>query len=121
MIRMFDIVQVDFGETLEGEQGGERPAVIIQNNIGNEVSPSVLVIPLTKELKKLYLPTHKVIHKSKANGLTYNSMLLGEQIRSVSKKRIKYIRGYIDREEDKNSAIEVYLANVTGKRNCSIA
>lgn len=120
-VRMFDVVQVDFGEARGSEQKNKRPAVIVQNDKGNKFSPTVIVIPLTKEIKKLNMPTHEVVRKTAANGLDVNSMLIGEQMRSVDKSRILYKRGYLDKEEERNSVIQVYLANITGKRNCYIA
>lgn len=120
-IKMFDVLQVDFGDTLGHEQNGIRPAVVFQNESGNKYSPTVLVIPLTKEIKKLYIPTHNVIHKTCNNGLEYDSMLLGESIRSIDKQRIKYKRGVLSTDSEKNAVCEVFLANATGRRKCSIA
>lgn len=120
-VKMFDVIQVDFGETLGSEQSGVRPAIVFQNDSGNRYSPTIIVIPLTKEIKKLYLPTHDIIHKSEENGLKCDSMLLGEAMRQVDKVRIKYKRGALTTEKEKQSVCGVYLANATGKRNCSIA
>ena len=52
-IEMFDVIQVDLGRSFGSEQGGIRPAVIVQNNKGNKFSPTVLVIPMTSEIKKV--------------------------------------------------------------------
>lgn len=115
-INMFDIVQVDFGTTVGSEQSGSRPCVVFQNESGNKYSPTVWVIPLTKKIKKLYLPTHNVIHKTRRNGLSIDSMLLGEGLRSVDKSRIQFKRGTLDNEKDKQAVVEVFLANVTGEK-----
>ena len=115
-IKMFDVIQVDFGESYGSEQGGVRPAVVVQNNIGNKYSPTVLVIPLTKELKKLNMPTHSIIQKSAINGLDVDSMLVGEQTTAIDKKRIQYKRGALNTDSDKQSALNVLFANATGKR-----
>lgn len=120
-VKMFDVVQVDFGETIGSEQAGIRPAVIFQNDLGNTKSTTVIAIPLTKGEKKLYLPTHKLIHKNHYNGLDMDSTLIGEGLRQVDKQRILYKRGRFTTEYEKRSVLEVYLANATGKRNCSIA
>lgn len=120
-VKMFDVVQVDFGENIGSEQSGMRPSVVFQSDEGNKHSPTVLVIPLTKGYKKLYLPTHNVIHRSSENGLNMDSTLLGEGIRQVDKKRILYKRGSLSTDEERNAAWEVFLANATGKRKCSIA
>lgn len=115
-VEMFDIVQVDLGESFGSEQGGKRPAVIVQNNIGNKYSPTVLIVPMTSEIKKVNMPTHNVMHKTKFNGLDADSMLLGEQTTAIDKKRILYKRGYLTTDNEKRSALEVFFANATGKR-----
>lgn len=115
-VKMFDVVQIDYGDALGSEQSGIRPAIVFQNEEANKYSPTVLTIPMTKGAKKLYLPTHRLIHSSKDNGLELDSTLLGEQTRSVDKKRIKYKRGRLSSEEEKTSVLQVYLANVTGKK-----
>lgn len=120
-LKIFDIVEVDFCGNVGSEQLGVRPSVIVQNDSGNLHSPTVIVIPLTSEIKKLYIPTHKVIQKSTDNGLDSASMLLGEQIRSIDKTRIQYKRGCLSQEDEKQSVIQVYLANLTGKKNSTIA
>lgn len=120
-VKMFDVVQVDFGENVGSEQSGVRPSVVFQSDEGSKHSPTVLVIPLTKGYKKLYLPVHNVIHKSSENGLSMDSTLLGEGVRQVDKKRILYKRGSLSTDQEKNAVWEVFLANATGKRNCTIA
>lgn len=120
-IKIFDVLQVDFGESLGCEQDKKRPCVVVQNDMGNKYSPTLIVIPLTTELKKLNLPTHGLIHKSVENCLTENSMLLGEQVRVIDKRRVLYKRGHLVNDKDKNTVIQVYLANITGKRNCAIS
>ena len=119
--KTFDIVEVDYRGNIGSEQLGIRPSVIIQNNRGNAYSPTVIVIPLTTELKKLYIPTHQIIEKSSTNGLDHTSMLLGEQIRSIGKCRILSKRGSLSQDNERKSAIQVYLANVTGQKNSGIA
>lgn len=78
----------DVGQAIGSEQSGCRPAVVIQNDIGNEYSPTTIVAFVTAE-KKNHLPTHVSLHTNK---LFYPSIALLEQIRTVSKKRLtKYI------------------------------
>lgn len=115
-IEMFDVIQVDLGRSFGSEQGGIRPAVIIQNNKGNKFSPTVLVIPMTSEIKKVNMPTHNIMHKTKFNGLDEDSMLLGEQTTVIDKKRILYKRGSLVTENEKRSVMEVFFANATGKK-----
>lgn len=110
--KTFDIVLVDFGTEVIGvEQGGIRPAIIIQNNPGNIHSLSTIVFPLTKQLKRLNLPTHTLIAKGRGTGLKYDSMVLGECIRQISEKRILEYIGCITRLEEKREIKCVYDAN----------
>ncbi len=115
-IEMFDVIQVDLGESFGSEQGGIRPAVIVQNNKGNKFSPTVLIVPLTSEIKKINMPTHNVVHKTKLNGLDADSMLLGEQTTAIDKKRILYKRGSLSTERERRSVMEVFFANATGRK-----
>lgn len=116
-IRQFDILYVDFNkeERVGSEQSGYRPAVVIQNDVGNKFCPTVLVIPLTSIIKKICQPTHKLLTKDESNGLTKDSMLLGESLTSVSKERIVKKVGRLTKEEDRNKVIDVYMANLFGK------
>ena len=115
-IEMFDVIQVDLGRSFGSEQGGIRPAVIVQNNIGNKYSPTVLIVPMTREIKKVNMPTHNVMYKTKFNGLDADSMLLGEQTTAIDKKRILYKRGCLTTDNEKKAALEVYFANATGEK-----
>lgn len=115
-VEMFDVIQVDLGEPFGSEQGGVRPAVIVQNNKGNKYSPTVLVIPMTKEIKKVNMPTHNIMYKTESNGLDQDSMLLGEQTTAIDKRRILYKRGRLMTDKEKMSVMEVFFANATGKK-----
>lgn len=89
------------------EQDGKRPVVIIQNNFGNKYSPTVIVAPLTKKIKKAYLPTHVII--SEKQYLKYNSMILLEQTRTIDKSRLINYLGRLD--ESEINKIDVFLIN----------
>lgn len=116
-LRMFDIVYADFSEGKSGsEQSGIHPYIIIQNNIGNKYCPTVLGMSLTSVLKKEYMPTHCIIHKTKENGLKNDSMLLGETLTQISKERIIEKIGSITDEKTQNDILNVYIANITGKK-----
>ena len=98
----FDIVLVDLGEDIiGGEQGGIRPCIIIQNNCGNMYSTTTIVMPLTKQIKKLGQSTHTLIKRNDINGLTVDSMVLGECIRQISEQRINKFIGIIVPISDK--------------------
>ena len=116
-LKMFDIIYVDFSDNKIGsEQSGIHPYIIIQNNIGNKHCPTVLGMSLTSVLKKEYMPTHCIIHKTTENGLKHDSMLLGETLTQISKERIINKIGSNTEEKTKNEILTVFFANVTGKK-----
>lgn len=116
-LKMFDVIYVDFSDNKIGsEQSGIHPYIIIQNNIGNKHCPTVLGMSLTSVLKKEYMPTHCIIHKTEQNGLKHDSMLLGETLTQISKERIINKIGSITEENTQNDILNVYIANITGKK-----
>ena len=116
-LKMFDVIYVDFSDNKIGsEQSGIHPYIIIQNNVGNKHCPTVLGMSLTSVLKKEYMPTHCIIHKTKQNGLKHDSMLLGETLTQIRKERIINKIGSITEENTQNDILNVYIANITGKK-----
>ena len=116
-MKMFDIYYANLSKnTVESEQGGIRPVIIVQNDIGNKHSPTVIVLPMTSEIKKSNMPTHCIIHKSERNGLKVDSMVLAEQIRVIDKSRLQDYIGFLDNTSEQNEVINSYLANITGKK-----
>lgn len=116
-MRMFDIYYANLSKNaVQSEQGGIRPVIIIQNDVGNKFSPTVIVLPLTSEIKKENLPTHCILHKSDKNGLEVDSMVMAEQIRVIDKSRLLDKMGHLDNTREQNDVINVYLANITGKK-----
>ena len=116
-LKMFDVVYADFSDNKIGyEQSGIHPYIIIQNNTGNKYCPTVLGMSLTSVLKKEYMPTHCIIHRTKENGLKHDSMLLGETLTQISKERIINKIGTITNERTQNDILNVYMANITGKK-----
>lgn len=95
-----DIFYAALDETYVGsEQTGVRPVVILQNNIGNEFSPTVIIAPITSKVNsKSKIPTHVFI-KGYKNRLKQNSIILTEQIRAIDKMRLKYYIGALDTGE----------------------
>lgn len=111
-INTFDILMIDFGEVeFAGEQGGIRPAVVIQNAYGNIYSDTTIVMPFTSKIKHLQQPTHSFFYKDINKGLTKDSMILGECVRQVSKKRIIKKLGTITKLQEKKKIKAVYDAN----------
>lgn len=85
-----DIFLADLNPVIGSEQGGVRPVLIIQNNVGNYYSNTVIVAIITLNTLKHNLPTHMII--SKKYGLLKNSIVMGEQLRTLDKSRIlKYV------------------------------
>lgn len=110
-IRRYDIVQADLGQVVGSEQGGIRPVVIIQNNVGNINSNTTIVMPLTSKLKALSQPTHTLIRKSIETGLKTDSILLGEQMRVISNQRIIKKIGTVTNKKEQKEIRRVYEAN----------
>ena len=116
-MKMFDIYYANLSKnSVESEQGGIRPVIIVQNDIGNKYSPTVIVLPMTSEIKKSSMPTHCILHKSNINGLKVDSMVLAEQIRVIDKSRLQQYIGFLDNTKEQNEVINSYLANITGKK-----
>ena len=95
-----DIFYAALDETYVGsEQTGVRPVVIVQNDIGNEFSPTVIVAPVTSKINsKSKIPTHVIIKACK-NRLKQDSIILTEQIRAIDKMRLKYYIGALNAGE----------------------
>lgn len=110
--KRYDIVLVDFGKDfIDSEQSGIRPAIIVQNNVGNFFSKTTIVMPLTSKHKNLNQPTHTLLRKGRDKGLVEDSMVLGECIRQVSEKRIISYLGKITDINEKTEIRRVYDAN----------
>ena len=107
-IRRGDIYYADLSPVIGSEQGGLRPVLIIQNDIGNKYSPTVIAAAITSRLSKTRLPTHIDIYAEKV-GLAKNSVILLEQIRTIDKKRLKEKMGHLDDEvmNEVNDAITI--------------
>lgn len=110
-IKRGDIYYVQLSPVMGSEQGGLRPAVIVQNDIGNKYSPTVIVVPITSKMSKAKLPTHVQIHKDSQNGLETDSVILTEQIRTIDKQRLKEHIGVISKEtlEKIDNALKISL------------
>lgn len=111
-VKRYDIVQADLSGTVGSEQGGVRPVLIIQNDIGNLHSQTTIVMPFsTKVYKNPNQPTHTLIKKSADTGLKMDSILLGEQMRVISNERIKKKIGAVTDVKEQNAIRKVYAAN----------
>lgn len=94
-IKRGDVYYADLSPVVGSEQGGMRPVVIIQNNIGNHYSPTVIVAAITARISKPKMPTHVGID-AKHVGIEKNSVILTEQIRTIDKQRLKDRVSHLD-------------------------
>ena len=97
-IRRGDMFYADLSPVVGSEQGGIRPVLIIQNDLGNKYSPTVIAAAITSQTGKTKLPTHIEIDSSSC-GLKNNSVVLTEQIRTLDKSRLKEKIGHINDEK----------------------
>lgn len=95
VIKRGDIYYADLSPVVGSEQGGVRPVLIVQNDVGNRYSPTVIAAAITSQRDKAKLPTHIEVH-SQDSGLTKDSIVLLEQIRTIDKKRLKERMGRLD-------------------------
>ena len=95
MVRRGDIYYADLSPVVGSEQGGIRPVLVIQNNIGNRHSPTIICAAITSKMNKAKLPTHIEISTRDYN-IVKNSVILLEQIRTIDKQRLKEYVCHID-------------------------
>ena len=94
-IKRGDIYYADLSPVVGSEQGGMRPVLIVQNDTGNKHSPTVIAAAITSQINKAKLPTHIEL-EAKTYGLSKDSVVLLEQIRTIDKKRLKERMGKLD-------------------------
>ena len=94
-VKRGDIYYADLSPVIGSEQGGLRPVLIVQNDIGNKYSPTVIAAAITSRLGKAKLPTHIDVYAERF-GLVKDSVILLEQIRTIDKTRLKEKMGHID-------------------------
>ncbi len=96
-IKRGDIYYADLSPVVGSEQGGLRPVLIIQNDIGNRYSPTVIAAAITSRMGKNKLPTHIEVYATRA-GLARDSVILLEQIRTLDKRRLREKMGHLDED-----------------------
>ncbi len=96
-VKRGEIYYADLSPVVGSEQGGIRPVLIIQNNIGNRYSPTVIAAAITSQQDKTKLPTHISV-AADSSGLQKNSIVLLEQVRTLDKRRLKEKMGDLDLE-----------------------
>ena len=110
-VKRGDIFYADLSPVVGSEQGGIRPVIVIQNDIGNKYSPTVIVAAITSQINKAKLPTHVEI-SSEEYGLNRDSVVLLEQVRTLDKRRLKEKIGHMTDEDMKkgNKAMMISLS-----------
>ena len=95
VVKRGDMFYADLSPVVGSEQGGIRPVLIIQNDLGNKYSPTVIAAAITSQTNKTKLPTHIELGEN-TSGLKSNSVVLAEQIRTIYKSRLKEKIGHIE-------------------------
>ncbi len=96
-VKRGDIYYADLSPVVGSEQGGMRPVLIVQNDTGNKHSPTVIAAAITSQIGKARLPTHIEL-EARSFGLTRDSVVLLEQIRTIDKRRLRERMGRVDEE-----------------------
>lgn len=109
-IKRGEIYYADLPPVIGSEQGGIRPVLIVQNDVGNKYSPTVICAAITSKEKR-NLPTHVNINRNEYNGLKVDSTILMEQLKTIDKSRIKRKIGYLNQNDinDAMNALKISL------------
>lgn len=95
IVKRGDIFYADLSPVVGSEQGGTRPVLVVQNDVGNKYSPTVIAAAITSKINKAKLPTHIEIDAARY-GLSKDSVILLEQVRTIDKKRLREKIGRLD-------------------------
>ena len=111
IVKRGDLFYADLSPVVGSEQGGIRPVLVVQNDVGNKYSPTIIAAAVTSQINKAKMPTHIEI-SAETYGLVKDSVILMEQIRTIDKKRLKEKIGHADEElmERVNRALSVSFA-----------
>ena len=114
IIRRGDIYYADLRPVVGSEQGGVRPVLIIQNDVGNKHSPTVICAAITSKMNKAKLPTHVELSARQCD-MVRDSVILLEQLRTIDKQRLREKICYIDEnlQEKVNEALRISLELAT--------
>lgn len=97
IVKRGDIFYADLSPVVGSEQGGVRPVLVIQNDIGNKYSPTVIAAAITSRINKAKMPTHIEL-AARDFGLQKDSVILAEQVRTIDKRRLREKIGCINEE-----------------------
>lgn len=112
-VRRGEVFFAELNPVVGSEQGGTRPVLILQNDVGNQYSPTTIIAAITSQITKAKMPTHVEIN-AKKSGLERDSVILTEQIRTIDKSRLKQKLAVLDDESMQrvNRAVEISLGLV---------
>ena len=116
MVKRGEMYYADLSPVIGSEQGGIRPVLIVQNDIGNKYSPTIIAAAVTSRLNKARLPTHIEL-VSETYGLPKDSVVLLEQLRTLDKKRLKDKIGLLDNETMEKVNIALLISLGFPKKN----
>ena len=110
-IKRGELYYADLSPVVGSEQGGVRPVLIIQNDIGNKYSPTIIAAAITSQINKAKIPTHIELSSSEFAGLQKDSVVLLEQLRTLDKRRLKEKIGVLNQNkmEKVNNALLISL------------
>ncbi len=113
MIRRGDIYYANLSPVVGSEQGGHRPVLVVQNDVGNRYSPTVVIAAITSQIAKAKLPTHVELPADEKN-IGKDSVILLEQIRTIDKRRLKEKVATLDKNmmEKVDTALRISLGLV---------
>ncbi len=117
-VKRGDIYYADLSPVVGSEQGGIRPVLIVQNDVGNRFSPTVIAAAITSQRDKAKLPTHIELN-AESCGLAKDSIVLLEQVRTIDKRRLKERMGRLDEVSMSkvNQALTISFGLVTEESN----
>ncbi|MFZ7119453.1 MAG: type II toxin-antitoxin system PemK/MazF family toxin [Eubacteriaceae bacterium] len=112
-VKRGDVYYADLSPVIGSEQGGIRPVLVLQNNVGNKYSPTIIVSAITSQINKSKLPTHIEINAAEF-GLSKDSVVLLEQIRTIDKKRLREKIGHLNDDvmDQVNEALQISFGMV---------
>ena len=116
IVKKGDLFFADLSPVVGSEQGGVRPVLVVQNDVGNKYSPTIIVAAVTSQTSKAKLPTHVQIHATEG-GLSKDSVVLLEQLRTIDKQRLKERIGALNEKQipdvEKALSVSLGIANLT--------
>ena len=119
IVKKGDLFFADLSPVVGSEQGGVRPVLVVQNDVGNKYSPTIIVAAVTSQTGKAKLPTHVQLNATQG-GLSKDSVVLLEQLRTIDKQRLKERIGTLNESQipdvEKALSVSLGIANLTESR-----